>query len=503
MKKRAAIYARISQKEAGVDKVENQIDEMRKFAEMRGFTVAEVFSDDDISAYKGLKERPRFSELVTRIETGEFDVVLATEQSRFYRNSPKDLQRLVNAASKVGATILTRTEGEFDPSNAGSKFMMQLLDAFGGYESDVRIERQKARNRADLAAGLPTKGSRPFGWEPDRITLRESEAAHIREAYGAILEEGVTVWEIAQRWNALGLKTDSMTRPRRHRIDKTIGIPKAVWTTTTVRMVLKRPRNAGILMSGDAVMERSQIQPIVTREDHEKLLLTIRGTTTYVGPRPQYLLGGILECICGERMTASKSQSGRPGRKHDYKIYRCRLYGFDKSQKHATIQLHLADAAVRDWVVADLGLGVKPGRAVTDQELALLTEEYIKLLAQDKETQELLIDGLGDKQFLRGKLKANLARRDEIDLRREEIYAQSGHSKDIRDFILEMGKLSKFASDKTVDAVFERGFAAWDALPMDTRRAIIRSGYRVLLKQASPELKGIERIEVINRDDLA
>ena len=501
MSKRAAIYARISQKEPGVDKVENQIDEMRKYAETRGFEVAEVFSDDDISAYKGLKERPKFSELVERLEAREFDVVLATEQSRFYRNSPKDLQRLVNAAATGGAVILTRTEGEFDPSNAGSKFMMQLMDAFGGYESDVRVERQKARNRADLAAGLPTKGSRPFGWEKDRITLRESEALHIRNAYRAILDDGVTVWEIAQRWNAEGLKTDAMTRPRRHRIDKVIATPKAVWTTTTVRMVLKRPRNAGILVAGDAEMEKSQIQPIVSRSDHDSLLQAIKGVNSILGPKPQYLLGGILECICGERMTASKSQSGRPGKKHDYKIYRCRLYGFDKSQKHSTIQLHLADAAVRDWVVEDLGLGIRASKSVTAGELRLLAKEYVKLQQREKQALSLLLEGVGSKSYLRGQVKDIETRMSEIDTRREEIYAASGHTKEIHDFIRDMSKLkSVLTPDKKVDEVFARGFAAWDALPMATKRAIIRSGYRVQLKAASRMLRGIERVSVVNRD---
>lgn len=75
------------------------------------------------------------------------------------------------------------------------------MDVIGGLEVETKIDRQKARTRADLAAGLPTKGLRPFGWETDRITVRESEAIHIREAYKAVLEKGNTLWRIAQHWN--------------------------------------------------------------------------------------------------------------------------------------------------------------------------------------------------------------------------------------------------------------------------------------------------------------
>jgi site-specific DNA recombinase len=489
--KSAAIYARISQKDDLVDKVENQILEMTKFAESFGYQVVEIFSDDDISAYKGEKDRPQFGELVSRLSLGEFQAVLATEQSRFARDSPKDLQALVSAAARVNAVIHTRAEGLFDPSNPGSKFMMQLLDAFGGYEVALRIERQKARNRADLAEGLPTKGLRPFGWKKDRISILESEAVHIRAAIQAIVNDGATVWGIAQKWNALGLVTDSMLRPRKHRIEKTLGMPSAVWTTTSVRDMLSRPRNAGILMSGDAEMPKSQIQPIVSRELFEEFLLAIRGAKTNLGARPQYLLGGIMECTCGARMNASKSNSGRPGQKHDYKIYRCRLYGFDKSQSHVTVQLHLADTAVRDWLVENIGLGIESTEAMATSELKVLNAEYLTLLEKDASIQDLIIEGLGIVPELKGKLRVNLERRDQIDARREQIFASQGHSREIRDFAKTMMKLRDSAPDKSINKVLEKGYAAWDELPMDVRRSIVRSGYRVQLQAGG---RGIDRV---------
>jgi len=483
MTKRAAIYARISQKDEFVDKVENQIEEMRKYAEDRGYIVVEVFSDEDISAYKGIKIRPQFSELLTRLAGGEFDIVLATEQSRFARNSPKDIQALVTAASRAGASIYTRAEGEFDPSNAGSKFMMGMMDLVSGFETDIRVERQKARNRADLAAGIPTKGLRPFGWEKDRITLRESEAAHIRTAIQAILDEGVSVWEIAQRWNSAGISTDGMNRPRKHRIDKTISLPKAVWTTTTVKMILKRPRNAGILMAGEDEMPLSLIQPVVSRKVHEDLQAALRSRSVSSGPRPQYLLGGILECTCGARMTASKSESGRKGKKHSYKIYRCRLYGFDKSQSHVTIQLAIADREVIEWVIADIGLEVTSAVNMPLEELKDLNEQYDLLVSEDLRTQDLIIEGIGDVQSLKGRLRENAAKKDQISARRDLIYASQGHSKEIRDFVNDLAKLHDFATDTEINEVFDRGFAAWEDLPMHVRREIIRTNYRVVLDE--------------------
>lgn len=495
---KAAIYARISQKDDQVNKVDNQIAEMTEFALKQGYEVLEVFSDDDVSAYLGKYPRPGFDELITRLTSKEFDVVLATEQSRFARNSPRDLHALVTAATAGGVVIRTRSEGTFDPSNAGSKFALQILDAVSGFEVSQRVERQKARNRADTALGLPTKGLRPFGWEKDRITLREEEAVYVREAVNSILNNGKTVWAIAQLWNELGIKTDSMTRPRKHRIDKVERVPKPVWTSTTVRMILTRPRNAGILISLGAEASKSQIQPIISRGQYNDLLAAIKGSSGLIGPKPQYLLGGILECPCGERMTASKSQSGRPGKKHDYKIYRCRLYGFDKTIGHATIQLHLADNAVRDWIVENIGLGIEKPSSVGARELKKVNREFNKLIAEAERIQNLIIEGTGIVAPLKGKLRANRVKRDALDARREQIYASFGHSAALRDFAQKMKKLPNDASPKAIDRALAEGYKAWDDLPMDDRRAIIRGGYRVTLERGG---RGIDRVHVEKIDN--
>jgi len=57
MNKIAAIYARVSTKEADRDKAANQVDDLEAFAESEGYEVIAVFKDDGISAYKDV-ERP-------------------------------------------------------------------------------------------------------------------------------------------------------------------------------------------------------------------------------------------------------------------------------------------------------------------------------------------------------------------------------------------------------------------------------------------------------------
>lgn len=490
--KRAALYARISKSDPDVDKVENQIAELRLIANSSGYEIVAEYEDDDTSAYKGQTLRPGYVSLINGLRDSLFDVVMATEPQRFTRGSASELEVLAYELTKSNAVLHTRSAGVQDPSKITTLALMQIMDIIGGLEVASKIERQRARNAADINKGIPTKGLRPFGWEKDRITVRESEAEHIRSAYKAILEEGISVWGISQHWNSIGLKTDSMLRPRKSRTTGKVEVPSGIWTTTTVRQLLIRPRNAGILTSDGIEMPISQIKPIVSREDFEALKIAIRGESKIAGPKPKYLLGGILECPCGARMNASKSNSQRPGKpRHEYQIYRCRLYGFDKSKKHATIQLKTADAATRDWIVEDIGLGITKVKPTTPAALLPIKTRIAELRAEQDRISELYAEGLGDKQKLTGRLRSLKVEIAENEVVYAEIVGGLGMENALDDFRRALAKLDNLAADDEINFELAKGFVAWDSLSIDQQRSIIKSHYSVGLTSGG---RGADRL---------
>lgn len=495
--KRAAIYARISKSDSNVDKIENQVTELTALAASNEYRVAAIFEDDDISAYKGEKRRPGFEEMIVQIKEKKFDVVMATEPQRLTRGSAEDLEALAVLCVRANAIIHTRSAGVQDPATPTTLALMKIMDVIGGLEVASKIERQKARNRADLAKGLPTKGLRPFGWEKDRVTLREGEAQVVREAYEAILDRGESVWKISQTWNRLGVTTDSMQRPRLSRVHGDVRMPSGVWTTSNVRQILLRPRNAGLLFSDGAEMPISQIEPIVSREDWEAVCAAISSPSTLKGPKPQYLLGGILECTCGERMHASKSVSQRKGGpKHSYQIYRCRLYGFDRTQPHVTCQLEVADKVVRDWIVENIGLGLDTTPAHDRDELSRIDDRLRSLAEEDARAAELIIKGLGDKAKNEGFLRANKSERENLEDKKAQILSASAHSHALAKFKERLASLPEDAFDSEIDAAMDAGYAAWDEMSMENKRAILRGGYRVQLLAGG---RGPERIQVSSK----
>ena len=71
---RAAIYARVS---TDTQTVENQIRELRRIAERRGWEVVEVYTDAGISGAKGRAQRPGLDRMLKDAGRRNFDVVMA------------------------------------------------------------------------------------------------------------------------------------------------------------------------------------------------------------------------------------------------------------------------------------------------------------------------------------------------------------------------------------------------------------------------------------------
>lgn len=533
---RAAIYTRISQAADDVDKTANQEEELRALAASSGYAVVEVFEDDDISAYRGKKVRPSYVAMLAGLRESRFDVVLATEPSRLTRGSAAELEALNMELVRANAVIHTARAGIQNPSTPMVAAMMQIQDIFDGLEVAIKTERQKARNRADRSKGLPIKGVRPFGWEAQRMPLsaekaaalgwtlspaelvegpfyvpaREPEAETIRAAYLAVVEDGVSLWELARRWTAAGVRTDKMggTRKDRTRPGEVKNVP-AVWVASTVRQVLIRPRNAGLLMSEGVELPISRIEPIVTREEwgtlRGELARRAEAIAPRPGPKPSYLLGGTLECACGERMHATISYSQRKDKKrHRYHVYKCRNMATDKAQRHSTIQLQLADDAVTLRVLkrvyeGDIG-------AVDRSEWAERMESLSDRLAENGRRTEhartLLLDPdlKAEHARVKGELKALHAERDLIETERDGLQAQRAEGGALAELIAAWESIpesAKSAPGSDMPSWHEFilltvGMSAWEAMPMAKRREIVRGLFRVRVELGG---RGPERLK--------
>ncbi len=181
--------------------------------------------------------------------------------------------------------------------------MARTLGAAARHESEHKGERQRRAARQAAERGTPPRsGTRGYGYERDKVTIVDDEAAVIREAARRVLA-GEAVRAVAADLNERGIVT----------------VTGKTWTTTNLTTVLTAARISGRreyipveTYTGHTRPRTGEITAadawphIITpaQSDRLRALLTApgRGGTNGHGAR-SYLLSGLLRCgLCGHPM---------------------------------------------------------------------------------------------------------------------------------------------------------------------------------------------------------
>lgn len=345
----AAIYVRLSEDKLGDGLgVQRQENECRELAERMGLEVVEVYSDNDASASTG-KPRPGYLRMLADIKAGRIQTVVAWHTDRLHR-SPVELEDYIDA----GALTHTVAAGPLDLATPAGRMVARQLGAVAKYEVEQKAERQKAKNRQSAQAGLMPSGPLPFGYNADRETVHPQRGAMIRDAYKSLLS-GASLGSVIKAWNA-----------SEHRAPR-----GGLWTYSTVRGVLMRALNAGLVQYDGAVLSgvRGQWEALVSEDDYYGLMALLadpkRRTTT--GRERKHLLVGLLACeSCGKGMKSGMTTSR--GKRSE--LYRC-------SNPECIQPLNVArdhvNALVVDRFLAERG-HLRTARLVTEDNGAALAD---------------------------------------------------------------------------------------------------------------------------------
>ncbi|GAA4562417.1 recombinase family protein [Micromonospora coerulea] len=295
---RAAIYVRISRdREGGGLGVARQEQDCRELAARHGLTVAQVYSDNDLSAYSG-KPRSSYRRMLDDIAAARVDAVLTWHSDRLHR-SPTELEEYITACEPRGVPTYTVKAGPLDLSTPSGRMVARQLGAVARYEVEHQVERQQRAKLQAAADGKWGGGRRPYGYQPDGVTLRSDEARAIAEATDAILS-GASVRSQAAAMNTRGLVT-STGRP---------------WTPQELRKVLLRARNAGLREHRGEVVGPAAWSPLVDEDRWRALVsvLTHPGRRTQWSSARRWLLSGLALCgVCGSPVRATLLNSTRGG----------------------------------------------------------------------------------------------------------------------------------------------------------------------------------------------
>lgn len=318
----AALYLRISDDPEGrMAGVERQEKECRALAKQLGWTVVAVHRDNDISAYSG-KPRPGFRALLKDLDEGRADALIAWHSDRLYRRLP-DLEELTKIVQARGVAIRTVIAGTVDLNSASGVMQAEILAAVSKHEVAHSIERIMAAKNEAASKGLYRGGPRPFGYDKDGVTVRESEARWVRHATDAVIN-GETLRSICRTLAEAGVRT---VERKYRRPDGTKGDPESrEWLPSELRKLLLRPRNAGLLEAKGKILGPAMWPAVVDEAAWRTCVDILRHPErrTSPGNSRRWIGGGLFLCgECGEMLRATSTGSnGRWRREGQAKPHR-------------------------------------------------------------------------------------------------------------------------------------------------------------------------------------
>jgi DNA invertase Pin-like site-specific DNA recombinase len=138
--KRAALYMRVST----VDQhPENQLNELRDFAALRGFKVAEEYTDHGISGAKA--RRPALDRMLKDAHRRKFDVVVVWACDRLARSTKHFLQ-VLDELNEIGVQFLSQREA-IDTDGPLGRAIVVIVSAVAELERSLIVERVRAGMR--------------------------------------------------------------------------------------------------------------------------------------------------------------------------------------------------------------------------------------------------------------------------------------------------------------------------------------------------------------------
>lgn len=276
----AGIYARISSDDTGQGLgVARQVADCEAEASRRGWTVVERYTDNDVSATRS-KRRPEYERMLVATSAGRITGLIVWDVDRLTR-TPRELEDVIDLADRVGLALAS-VGGDIDLSTPQGRMTARIKGSVARHETE-QMSRRIRRSFDERAAAGKAHGFVAYGYRrgDGRDVLEPGQARVIRETATRLLA-GETMRSIVADLNASGELS-----PR--------GIP---WSSTALRQVMLRERNAGLRRHRGQVIGAGDWPPIITEDAYSRLVAMLRdpGRRSNKGAVRRHLLSGIAEC---------------------------------------------------------------------------------------------------------------------------------------------------------------------------------------------------------------
>ncbi len=306
---RYILYARKSTdvEDKQVLSIEAQLAELRKFAKDNGLTVIDTIIEKKSAKIPG---RPKFGDMLTRIQSGEANGILAWHPDRLARNSIDGGQLIYLLDQRKLADLKFQTFW-FENTSQG-KFMLNIAFGQSKYYVDNLSENTKRGLRQKVRRGEYPSNA-PFGYYNDKrdktIKIDKTLAPLAVAIFELYAKNESRFQDISDYLYANGVKTKG---GKPYKPDK-------------VKKILTNPFYYGHFVYGGELHEGKHT-PLISKKlfDDVQAVVASRCFRQQDHTREPMPYCGLLKCSCGMMITAeNKTKRQKNGNEHHYVYYRC------------------------------------------------------------------------------------------------------------------------------------------------------------------------------------
>ena len=293
----AGIYARISHDPLETTLgVQRQIEDCTAEAKRRGWDIARIYTDNDVSATRS-KVRPEYERMLSDIRAGRIQAFVVWDVDRLTR-TPRELEDIIDLADKYG-TALASIGGEIDLSTPQGQLTARIKGNVARHESE-QLSRRIKRSFEQKAMAGENHAFAPYGFQrvvidgvkqdiPDPV-----EAPLVIEAAERFIK-GEALHSITNDWNERGIKPARAKK----------------WSTSTIRALIKRPINAGKRLHHGVIIGDTNSEALISEDMLTQIVARLNDPARHasqVGNAPKHLLTMIARCgLCGGHMRRVRS----------------------------------------------------------------------------------------------------------------------------------------------------------------------------------------------------
>lgn len=305
--KKSALYYRVSsddQKER--DTIENQIDTLHTYIELKEeFEIYDEYPDNGVSGTIPFEQRTEGNRLLKDAEKGLFDTVLVWKVDRFGRDTLSGLQA-VEMLRKYNIEIISITE-PFDLNTPTGRFQ------FITYLNMAELDRNNILDRMFLGATRAAKNGKwmggivPYGYFVNNdgfLEIDKDESEVIKKIFDLYTNDKLSLIDIAVYLNNAGIQSSCGSGKG----GRTKGITK-MWRAGSIQRIISSTTYKGIHKYGKRASRRKEpilreVPAIVTEETWD-LAQEIKKENLLDAKRcnnkRDYLLRGLIKCkYCGK-----------------------------------------------------------------------------------------------------------------------------------------------------------------------------------------------------------